>query len=209
MKNANGNFDVTETGAATDVAVGACRTAETLLHVVRLVHGGSCDASLTPAQWTALRYFSSANRFSRTPSAFSEFHATTRGTASQTVKALIGMGLLQRCEHQGDKRVTQIELTPAGYEKLCHDPLGDLIKVFEDLPRAERKAFGETLGRLGKALAALRETPVFGKCTDCSYCDKKDEVSAYCHCTKSLLQADEMSALCIDYRPAKSEPGYS
>jgi hypothetical protein len=31
----------------------------------------------------ALRFFARANSFSRTPSAFAEFQATTRGTASQ------------------------------------------------------------------------------------------------------------------------------
>ncbi|HKN41440.1 MAG TPA: hypothetical protein VJV87_00945, partial [Sphingomicrobium sp.] len=39
--------------------------------------------------WMALRFFSRANSFSRTPSAFAEFQATTRGTATQAIKALL------------------------------------------------------------------------------------------------------------------------
>src|SRR6516225_3490683 len=35
------------------------------------------DGELSPAQWMALRYFARANPFSRTPSAFAAFQATT------------------------------------------------------------------------------------------------------------------------------------
>src|SRR6516165_1271169 len=54
------------------------------------------DGELSPAQWMALRYFARANTFSRTPSAFAEFQATTRGTASQAIKALEAGGYLVR-----------------------------------------------------------------------------------------------------------------
>ncbi len=43
--------------------------AELVAQVGRLAYGDEFAAGLTPAQWTALRYFSSANRFSRTVSA--------------------------------------------------------------------------------------------------------------------------------------------
>ena len=66
----------------------ARETAELLLQVGRLVQAEGYDGKLSPAQWMALRYFSRANSFSRNPSAFAEFQATTRGTASQAIKAL-------------------------------------------------------------------------------------------------------------------------
>ena len=91
-----------------------CHSAELLVHLARLVHSAAADVSLTPAQWTALRYFASANRLSRTPSAFSEFNATTRGTASQTVKSLIALGLLEKRAHESDGRSFLIELTDSG-----------------------------------------------------------------------------------------------
>ena len=55
--------------------------------VGRLVQFEGYGGELSPAQWMALRFFSRANSFSRTPSAFAEFQATTRGTASQAIKA--------------------------------------------------------------------------------------------------------------------------
>ena len=66
----------------------ARETAELLLQVGRLVQAEGYDGELSPAQWMALRYFSRANSFSRNPSAFAEFQATTRGTASQAIEAL-------------------------------------------------------------------------------------------------------------------------
>ena len=68
--------------------------AELVVQLGRITHGHGYTEGLTPAQWSALRYLSRANRFSRTVSAFAEFHATTRGTASQTVKCLVAQGYL-------------------------------------------------------------------------------------------------------------------
>src|ERR1700730_8622173 len=41
-----------------------------------------------PRPMDGVGFFARANSFSRTPSAFAEFQATTRGTASQAIKAL-------------------------------------------------------------------------------------------------------------------------
>src|SRR5215475_9741589 len=74
----------------------ARETAELLLQVGRLVQAEGYDGELSPAQWMALRFFARANPFSRTPSAFAEFQATTRGTATQAIKALEAGGYLVR-----------------------------------------------------------------------------------------------------------------
>jgi DNA-binding MarR family transcriptional regulator len=73
---------------SSEVIMSARETAELLLMVGRLVQFEGYDGGLSPAQWMALRFFARANSFSRTPSAFAEFQATTRGTASQAIKAL-------------------------------------------------------------------------------------------------------------------------
>ena len=174
--------------------------AETLVHVARLVHGANTDAGLTPAQWTALRYFASANTLSRTPSAFSEFHATTRGTASQTVKSLIALGLLSRRTNEQDARSTLIDVTEAGMARLAQDPLGDLIAVIEALPSAQGRVFAETLAQIGAALARKRAAPTFGQCGDCAHCET-GQGGAYCHCTQSVLRQADMGALCVDFSP--------
>ena len=68
------------------------------------------DGELSPAQWMALRYFARANPFSRTPSAFAAFQATTRGTASQAIKALEASGwrpIMKRLSMLGISRVIE------------------------------------------------------------------------------------------------------
>src|SRR5229473_1715168 len=82
----------------------ARETAGLLPQVGRLVQAEVYDGELSPAQWMALRFFARANSFSRTPSAFAEFQATTRGTASQTIKALEAAGYLVRQRLESDGR---------------------------------------------------------------------------------------------------------
>ena len=177
-------------------------TAELVVHLARLVHGAASDPSLTPAQWTALRYFAGANRFSRTPSAFSEFNATTRGTASQTVKSLITLGLLERHANEADGRSALIAVTEAGRKKLSGDPLADLIRCIEVLPRAQQTAFAQTLSHLAGAMARMRAAPTFGTCGDCGHCDTSQPGNAYCRCTQSTLSQHEMATLCVDFASA-------
>src|ERR1035437_6770985 len=82
----------------------ARETAELLVQVGRLVQAEGYDGELSPAQWMALRFFARANPFSRNPSAFAEFQATTRGTATQTIKSLEAGGYLVRQPSKADGR---------------------------------------------------------------------------------------------------------
>src|SRR6266702_3753083 len=102
----------------------ARETAELLLQAGRLVQAEGYDGKLSPAQWMALRYFARANPFSRTPSAFAEFQATTRGTASQAIKALEAGGYLVRQRSQADGRSVTLRLTDKGNEVVARDPVG-------------------------------------------------------------------------------------
>lgn len=176
--------------------------ADLLVHLARQAQN-TAQTDLTAAQWTALRYFARANRFSRTPSAFSEFNATTRGTASQTVKSLVSMGLLARELHEGDGRSTLIHVTQAGQDMLAHDPMADLRAVLADLPDSDQSDLARVLQRALAALSARREVPIFGTCSACSHCDTRNGHS-YCHCTQSVLTLPEMDTLCVDFRPAQS-----
>src|SRR6202048_1547438 len=118
---------------AEEVIMSARETAELLLQVGRLVQTEGYDGELSPAQWMALRFFARANSFSRTPSAFAEFQATTRGTASQAIKALEAGGYLVRQRSQADGRSVTLRLTDKGNEVIARDP-------FEVLVRADRKS---------------------------------------------------------------------
>jgi DNA-binding MarR family transcriptional regulator len=135
----------------------ARETAEFLLQVGRLVQAEGYDGELSPAQWMALRFFARANPFSRTPSAFAEFQATTRGTATQAIKALEAGGYLVRQPFKTDGRSVSLRLTSKGKKALrC---LGAaLIMQWNTLPTTLQREVFDTAGSVGKLLetAALR-----------------------------------------------------
>jgi DNA-binding MarR family transcriptional regulator len=195
---------------STDISASGSDLADMIVYLSRLGQspgrlgiGAAPAQNLTAAQWTALRYFARANRFSRTPSAFSEFHATTRGTASQTVKSLVTLGLLSRQMHETDGRSTVMEVTEAGHEMLRHDPMAELRNVLEKLAPAVRAAVAQALGQAVADLAQSRNAPVFGSCSECSHC-QTDAGTSYCHCTQSLLSLREMDAICVDFQPNRN-----
>src|ERR1700731_3329004 len=118
----------------------ARETAELLLQVGRLVQAEGYDGELSPAQWMALRFFARANPFSRTPSAFAEFQATTRGTATQAIKALEAGGYLVRQPFKTDGRSVSLRLTSKGKKALARDPFEVLVRAVDSLDTTERTA---------------------------------------------------------------------
>ena len=146
----------------------ARETAELLLLVGRLVQAEGYDGELSPAQWMALRFLARANSFSRTPSAFAEFQATTRGTASQAIKSLGAGGYLVRQRSEADGRSVTLRLTGKGNEALARDPFEVLVRAVDfSTPRANRDAPGPAPSAdHGSCEWAHRR---FGVCQDCTY----------------------------------------
>lgn len=180
--------------------------AELLIHLARAARAEDQDAQLTPAQWTALRFLSRANTASRTPSAFASFHATTRGTATQTLKALEAKGLIRRGDAQNDGRKVCYDLTTQGRDLLEKDPLRDLTAVVAGLPPALYDALAQTMPRLVADLARRRETPVFGTCTDCRHFEGRPQ-DAFCACMARMIATPETSQLCVNFnKPVEIPP---
>src|SRR6516225_6550359 len=152
-----------------EVTMAARETAELLLLAGRLVQADGYDGELSPAQWMALRYFARANPFSRTPSAFAEFQATTRGTASQAIKALEAGGYLVRQRSQADGRSVTLRLTDKGHEVVAHDPFEALVRAVGSLDPQEQTAMRDALRRVLTTLAASGTHQHFGVCRDCAH----------------------------------------
>ncbi len=113
-------------------------TAEVMAQILRLANGAAFAGGLNPAQWSALRYLADAVPEARTVTAFAHYHATTSGTASQTVAALVRKGLVDRLPELGDRRRNRLELTSAGHELLQDDPLGSIAAaIAAQLPEVQ------------------------------------------------------------------------
>ena len=147
----------------------ARETAELLLLLGRLVQAEGYHGDLSPAQWMALRFFARANSFSRTPSAFAEFQATTRGTATQTIKALETGGYLVRQRSEADGRSVSLRLTDKGHEAVARDPFEVLVCAVDSLDAEEQTAMHHALHQVLTTVAASGPHRHFGVCQDCAH----------------------------------------
>jgi len=183
--------------------------AELLLQVGRLVQAEGYDGELSPAQWMALRYFARANPFSRNPSAFAEFQATTRGTATQAIKALEAGGYLVRQRSKVDGRSVSLRLTDKGNEALVRDPFEVLVRAVDSLDAKERTAMHHALHQVLTTVAASGARRRFGVCQDCAYlggemcCNLTSVLSAAPECVLLgvPIQPEDAGLLCVHFQP--------
>lgn len=184
----------------------ASNLAGLLRHLARMSEPETPQGGLTPVQWSALRYFAQANRYSRTVSGFASYNATTRGTASQTIKALESAGYLERTPRPEDGRSARIDLTEAGWAKLAEDPAELLVKVIEALPEGARESLEDNVERLLAGISAERDQSGFGTCPNCAHLEacpavEGSEPGYYCCQAEEYLQPQEIDALCVTFAP--------
>jgi len=205
-------FDFETLSLGCEVTMAARETAELLLLAGRLVQAEGYDGELSPAQWMALRYFARANPFSRTPSAFAEFQATTRGTASQAIKALEAGGYLVRQRSKADGRSVSLRLTNKGKKALARDPFEVLVRAVDSLDANERTAMHHTLHKVLTTVAASGARRCFGVCQDCAYLGReicRNPTSASSSALECLLfgvpiQSEDAGLLCVHFQPTSA-----
>jgi len=176
--------------------------ADLVLQLGRAAYADCAASGLTQAQWMALRFFARANRFSRNVSGFAEFHATTRGTASQTVKSLVEQGYLARTRSDKDGRSTRFDLTPLADKKLAEDPVDDLVCAVETLGTRQKDETAKNLQQIMISLARERGGTMLGACTLCGHLQTGD--TFHCRLMQESLEASELEQLCVRFMPGKS-----
>lgn len=167
----------------------------------RAVHCMQYAQGLNPAQWDALRYLARANRYSRGPTALADYLGTTKGTVSQTIKALEAKGLIRRAPRRGDKRGVELELTEAGARVLDNDPLRPIESIAHSSCE-DTKVAAEVLHRLLGGLTAALGAADFGTCKDCCHlCGAKSSEGMTCGLTADPLDDHEVRKICHNFRP--------
>ena len=188
--------------------------AELLLLMGRLVQAEGYHGELSPAQWMALRFFARANQFSRNPSAFAEFQATTRGTASQAIKGLETGGYLVRQRSEADGRSVVLRLTDKGKEAIARDPFEALVRAMGALDVEEQTAVHRALRRVLTTVAASGAHRHFGVCRDCEYlggeaccCPTRATQSAIeCLLFGTPIEPEDASLLCVHFSARERAP---
>jgi len=187
---------------------------ETLAHLLdrlgRAVHNLQFADGLNPAQWEALRFLGRANRYSRKPSALADYLGTTKGTISQTVKALEEKGLIERAVEAKDRRIVRLELTDHGRAMLVNDPLLALSQATAAAPEEVATATRILSGYV-RSLQGQCGMKSFGVCTNCGHfssdvCD--DGVVPRCGLTGEPLSETEVRKICgsCDDQSGGSQP---
>lgn len=175
----------------------------------RCTWGDAFAQGLNPAQCTALRYFGHANRFSRTVGAFARYHGTTRGTASQTVKALVDKGYLRRRPDPQDHRSFRLELSAKARRFLVHDPFHVLVEAVAVLPAERRSTLVNGLQLILDRVLTERDRSLFGVCTACVHLRGEDcclnSGNMYeCGLLEEPLSEGELAEICVNYEPARA-----
>ncbi len=188
------------------IASGGC-TAQRLADLVnRLGRGVHClqfADGLNPAQWDALRYIGRANRYSRNPSALASYLKITKGTASQTIKALESKGLVTRQPHCTDGRAVHLVVTTEGESLLQRDPLKRLEGAIKELGTgidAAKLVLCELIDGVEDASGKRG----FGVCEDCTHFCRNEMPNDSCgphQCglTLEALSGMESSQICVDH----------
>jgi DNA-binding MarR family transcriptional regulator len=188
--------------------ISARTVAELVVQLGCLTRGEGFVANLTFAQWTALRYLSSANRFSRTVSAFAEFHGTTRGTASQTIKSLVQNGYVTRKRSKSDGRSIDLTLTGKSRKLLAEDPFELLVDAASSLSNSASHTVEHSLERMLRRMVQQQGKRHFGKCPNCKYfqedgCYANGNANYCCTLVDEPLKEAETQQLCVNFLPGR------
>jgi len=164
----------------------------------RAVHNLQYSDGLNPAQWEALRFLNRANRYTRKPSALADYLGTTKGTISQTVKALEEKGLIERSVEEKDRRIVRLDLTQNGRQMLEKDPLEALAAATIGAP-GEVSTATKILSEYVLTLQGRCGMKPFGVCKQCGHfsgevCDDGSEPR--CGLTGEPLSETEIKKIC-------------
>ena len=180
------------------------RIVELVDRLRRITHSLQFAEGLNPAQWEALRYIARANRNSCSPGALAEFMASTRGTVSQTLKALETKGLVERRRGAEDRRAVRLTITAEGHAMLKRDPLGAIADALSSCSRAQRASLEDGMERLVDTVQLQQGMPGFGPCPECVHfrpeqCSDTSTIGCRCAISGEVFGAPELDRLCADF----------
>jgi DNA-binding MarR family transcriptional regulator len=173
----------------------------------RLMRAAEFGDGLNPAQWEALRFLARANRFSNSPGALTRYLGATKGTISQTVKALERKKLIEKTERPGEKRSIVLKLTAAGAAMMARDPWAGLAASCDELAGKTRRRMDKGLAELLAAEITRRLDPTFGSCLSGRFwradAPRDDAQGPHlCMLFDAPLAVRETTQICIAHEPA-------
>lgn len=176
--------------------------------VGRMARGLQYSHGLNPAQWDSLRFVARANQLSCTPGGLASFLGTTKGTASQTLKALEKKGYVRRVAKEADKRVRHLAITEAGEALLSEDPLNCLDHAVRSLPMELSEPLESALTQLCGEMRSRCGSTDSGICTRCGHFEGETAGgNMRCGLKNMELPCTDAGKLCVSFKPAAGSCG--
>lgn len=170
-----------------------------LNRLARLDASQGWAGDLNPTQSAAAAYLARANRFSRSPSHVAEYLGTTRGTMSQTLKALVKKGYVIPSEDSHDKRSISYQLTDLGRNTI--EPSSLMTNAIETMPLRRRESLATDLQDvLHNAIESNGNKP-FGVCHQCRHY-RPAASGGFCELLSLPLTAEESEQICHEQQSA-------
>lgn len=164
--------------------------------IARLDAAENWEDDLNPAQIAALQYLARANRFSRAPSHVAEYLGTTRGTTSQTLKALERKGCVTETPSETDRRSISYTLTDAGRAAVARQ--NTLTEVVKGLSAEDQDRLRDTLTVILTASLAANGGRAFGMCETCVH-HQRTGTGAFCGLLSLPLAPAETQQICHEH----------
>jgi DNA-binding MarR family transcriptional regulator len=171
-----------------------------LERLARLLRQAGHAKGLNPVQWEALRYLARCNALSHSPGAMARFLSTTKGTMSQTIKALEKKGLVSKQVDPKDSRGVLLFLTDEGKQRLADDDQQVVKADIDELSDKTRKRFDRALDELLEQARLRQGEPSFGTCLSCRYYrEATTGMAAHCMKVNATVSAAEISLICVEH----------
>jgi DNA-binding MarR family transcriptional regulator len=171
-----------------------------LERLARLLRQAGHAKGLNPVQWEALRYLARCNALSHSPGAMARYLGSTKGTVSQTIKALAAKGLVLKQVAGLDQRGVVLFLTDKGKSLLAGDDALVLQADIAELTDKTRKRFDRALDALLEQERLRHGEPSFGTCLDCRfYREAATGLAAHCMKVNAAVSPDETKLICIEH----------
>lgn len=156
-------------------------------------------ADLQPIQLSALMYLARCNRYSNTPLAVTDYLGLTKGTVSQSLKALEAKGFLTKVQDARDKRSVHLVLTETARSLVDAVMPPDFLVAAAERMGTRAVDLENLLLDLLRNIQQGEDVPGFGLCHTCLFHHGSGN-SALCGLTNEPLSAREIDMICREHK---------
>lgn len=157
-------------------------------------------ADLQPIQVSALLYLARCNHYSNTPLAVTEYLGLTKGTVSQSLKALEAKGLIVKTQDPRDKRSVHLQLTEAARALVAELVPPQFLGTALGRMGGQADELERLFGLLLRTIQQAEEVPSFGLCHSCRFHQQRDG-QPFCGLTREPLAPAAIGLICREHQP--------